>query len=263
MLDVQDLTVTYGGVTAVRRVSFSVPDGQIVALLGSNGAGKSTLLRAISKTVALRRGRIAGGRITFDGADLARENSARVVRRGVVQVPEARHVFTRMTVAENLRAGALASRSRHEREQARARVDELFPVLRERHDQRAGLLSGGEQQMLAIGRALMSAPRLLLLDEPSLGLAPRIIDQVADIIREINRGGTSVLLVEQNAAMALQLAEHAYVLEVGRISLSGPSAELRESDEVRRLYLGEAREDDVLSVATATTPRGLSRWVRP
>jgi ABC-type branched-subunit amino acid transport system ATPase component len=239
LLSVRDLSVDYAGaVPALRDVSMDVADGRILAVLGSNGAGKTTLLRAISGTLAGQRGSIVGGEIAFAGRSLRGLDAATIARAGVVQVPEARRIFGRLTVAENLRAGGLAARDKAARARALAWVHDLFPVLAERGRQRAGLLSGGEQQMLAIGRALMAAPRVLLLDEPSLGLAPRIVDQIAGVIEDINRSGVSVVLVEQNAAMALAVADDAVVLEVGRVSLARPASELADSPEVRDRYLG-------------------------
>jgi branched-chain amino acid transport system ATP-binding protein len=259
VLSLDDVHITYGGaVQAVRGVSLEVPTGRVVALLGSNGAGKTTLLRAISGTLRLHRGRVEAGRIRFEGDDLAGRDPAHIVRRGVVQVPEARRIFGRLTVEENLRAGGMAQRDRDAKASARDRVFDLFPVLAERRTQRAALLSGGEQQMLAIGRALMAGPTLLLLDEPSLGLAPRVIGQIGEVIAEINRQGTSVLLVEQNATMALDVAHHAYVLDVGRVSLSGPAAELAGSEEVQQLYLGQG--SDRPHGTAARKHKTLSRW---
>ncbi|MBB2912978.1 branched-chain amino acid transport system ATP-binding protein [Streptosporangium becharense] len=241
-LIVRDLAVSYGPVAALRGVSLEVPRGSIVTVLGGNGAGKSTLLRAVSGTLGFHRGGVTAGEVRFDGARLSGTAASSVVAAGVVQVPEGRRVFARMTVEENLRAGALGARDRRAAAESRDRVLTLFPVLAERARQRAGLLSGGEQQMLAIGRALMARPRMLLLDEPTLGLAPMMAARIAETVREINGQGTTVLLVEQNAAMALSLASHAYVLEVGEVVLSGPAGELAASDEVRRRYLGV--EDD-------------------
>jgi branched-chain amino acid transport system ATP-binding protein len=216
----------------------AVQPGAIVAVLGNNGAGKSTLLRAISGTLRLQGGSIEAGSVCLDGRVLSRMGPAEIVRAGVVQVPEGRRVFADLTVEDNLRAGGLSSRGRARKADARGRVYELFPRLDERRTQRAGLLSGGEQQMLAIGRALMSEPRVLLLDEPSLGLAPQIVERIAEIVIKINQQGTSIIVVEQNAAMALGIAQHAYVLEVGRVALEGPASELAASDEVRARYLG-------------------------
>ncbi len=262
MLEVSDLQVTYGGaVQALRGISVEVPDGKVVAVLGSNGAGKTTLLRTISNTLKRHRGRIEAGSVRFDGEDLKGRDAATCVQMGLVQVPEGRRIFGRLTVEENLRAGGMGSRDRAAKTAAQQRVFELFPLLAERRAGRAALLSGGEQQMLAIGRALMASPKLLLLDEPSLGLAPRIIGQIGDVISEINRQGTSVLLVEQNATMALDVADLAFVLDVGKVSLSGDARKLAATDEVQRLYLGHGGEHDEvaddLPVAAAKT---LSRW---
>ncbi|MEE1927882.1 ABC transporter ATP-binding protein [Streptomyces sp. TRM 70351] len=243
-LRIEHLDVRYGrAVTALHDVSLTVPEGGVVALLGANGAGKTTLLRAVSGTLRLYRGSVTAGTVRYAGRTLDGTDPVAAVRAGVVQVPEGRRVFGGMTVEENLRAGGLGRVRRgaaERRTAARDRVYGLFPRLAERTGQRAGLLSGGEQQMLAIGRALMAWPRLLLLDEPSLGLAPLMVERIAEVVREIHAQGTSVLLVEQNAAMALALADHAYVLDVGRVGLSGPADELARTDEVSRLYLGEA-----------------------
>ncbi|MFW6691241.1 ABC transporter ATP-binding protein [Streptomyces sp. MAR4 CNX-425] len=281
-LRVEGVTAGYGPVRALVDVSVDVPDGAVVAVLGGNGAGKSTLLRAVSRTLAFHGGALRGGSVSFGGRRLDGLAAAELVAAGVVQVPEGRQVFARMTVADNLRAGALGARGgargrarggerdrawggararAHRRAAALDRVHGLFPVLRRRAQQRAGLLSGGEQQMLALGRALMAEPRLLLLDEPTLGLAPMAAARIADTVREINAQGTSVLLVEQNAAVALKLASSAYVLETGRVALAGPAAELAVSDEVRRRYLGvvdETAARDAEPVSTSV-PR-LGRW---
>ncbi|MFE3196440.1 ABC transporter ATP-binding protein [Embleya sp. NPDC055664] len=260
---VEGLEVVYGrSVRALRGVCLDVPGNGVVAVLGANGAGKSTLLRAVSGTLSLHRGTIAGGSIRYDGVRLGGRDPAAIVRAGVVQVPEGRRVFAHLTVAENLRAGTLGRRGRAAEIRAEHdRVLDLFPVLAERREQRAGLLSGGEQQMLAIGRALMAAPRLLLLDEPSLGLAPRMVGRIAGVIREIAARGTAVLLVEQNATIALDLAEKAYVLDVGEVRLAGASADLARTDEVRRLYLGEAVEAEGTPAPVRTTSRrALGRW---
>jgi ABC-type branched-subunit amino acid transport system ATPase component len=238
LLDVRDLSVSYAGaVRALHGVTMAVPEGAVVAVLGSNGAGKSTLLRAISSTLALQGGAVDGGTLTFAGRDLRGVDPGTLVRLGIVQVPEGRRIFGELTVEENLRAGAMTVK-RGARARARERVFELFPRLAERRTQRGVLLSGGEQQMLAIGRALMSEPKLLLLDEPSLGLAPQVVEQIGHVVRQINEQGTAVILVEQNAAMALDVAARAYVLEVGRVTLEGSAAELAQSDEVRERYLG-------------------------
>ena len=261
ILEVKDLAVTYGGVVeALRGVSLSVDEGAVVALLGSNGAGKTTLLRALSGTLRLHRGRVERGEIVYRGENLKGRDPARTVAGGLVQVPEGRRIFTRLTVEENLRAGGLAVRERGRRSADYQRIYDMFPVLADRRSQRAGLLSGGEQQMLAMGRGLMARPKLLLLDEPSLGLAPRIIGQVGEVIREINRQGTSVLLVEQNATMALGAADTAVVLDVGRVSLSGSAAELAETDAVQRLYLGHGADESSKRPVTAARTKKLTRW---
>ncbi len=243
MLAVHDLSVTYAGaVQALRSVSLEVAERSILAVLGSNGAGKSTLLRAISGTLATQGGAVTGGTVELAGRPLLGLGPAPIARSGVVQVPEGRRIFGHLTVAENLRAGGLAAPDKGARERARAWVHELFPILAERASQRAGLLSGGEQQMLAIGRALMAGPRVLLLDEPSLGLAPKVVGQIGEVIGEINRQGVTVVLVEQNAAMALSVADSAVVLEVGRVSLAGSARELADSPQVRDRYLGVASD---------------------
>jgi len=263
ILEVRDLAVSYGGaVQALRGVDLSVREGSVVALLGSNGAGKTTLLRTLSGTLRLHRGRVERGEVLYRGGSLRGRDPAGCVAAGLVQVPEGRRIFTRLSVEENLRAGGLSIGGRSTRSADYERIYEMFPVLADRRAQRAGLLSGGEQQMLAMGRGLMARPKLLLLDEPSLGLAPRIIGQIGEVIREINRQGTSVLLVEQNATMALGVADSAFVLDVGKVSLSGPAAELARTDAVQRLYLGNAGEepaDRPLATTTGTTTGGRAR----
>lgn len=231
--------------------------GGVVAVLGANGAGKSTLLRAVSGTLGFVGGSIDSGSIEFDGHRLDQMEPSGIVRSGVVQVPEGRQVFEHLTVEENLRAGSLTT-PRGSRAAAKERVLDLFPQLRERADHPAGLLSGGEQQMLAIGRALMATPRLLLLDEPSLGLSPMMVERIGEVIAEIHRQGTAVVLVEQNAAMALEIADNAFVLEVGRVTLHGPSQRLVATDEVRRRYLGMAEPSSV-----APTKRPNARSMTP
>jgi len=231
LLEVEDLHVSYGKIRAVQGVSLTVPESGVVALIGANGAGKTTLLRAISGVVRARQ-----GAVRFDGEDLVGLPVHRIVRRRVVQVPEGRGMLARMTVLENLRLGAFTRRD--EAEGALERAFTLFPRLRERRGQLAGSLSGGEQQMLAIARAMMARPRLLMLDEPSLGLAPLLVREIFRIIPRLTAEGTAVLLVEQNARMALQCATHAYVLQTGRVVLSGPAAELLAAPEVQRAYLG-------------------------
>jgi branched-chain amino acid transport system ATP-binding protein len=234
LLELKDVHVSYGAIRAIRGVSLEVQEKRIVTLIGANGAGKSTLLRTISGLqVPLR------GEILLDGRSIAGLRPHRIVRQGLVQVPEGRGIFANLTVAENLALGAYCRRdSRAIRAQRRDRALGFFPRIRERLAQNAGTLSGGEQQMLAIARALVAGPRLLLLDEPSLGLAPQIMQTIFHVIREINELGTTILLVEQNAHMALSMAHHAYVLETGQIALQGPAAELAKSEDVRRAYLG-------------------------
>jgi branched-chain amino acid transport system ATP-binding protein len=230
---VQDLHVSYGGIRAVQGVSLSVPDAAVVALIGANGAGKSTLLRAISGIVRPRR-----GAVRFLGEDLVGLPVHQIVRRRVVHVPEGRGILARMTVLENLRLGGFARRDQANLALELERVVTLFPLLRERRGQLAGSLSGGEQQMLAIARAMMARPRLLMLDEPSLGLAPLLVREIFRIIPRLTAEGTAVLLVEQNARMALQCAAHAYVLQTGCVVLSGRAADLLAAPEVQRAYLG-------------------------
>jgi branched-chain amino acid transport system ATP-binding protein len=246
-------------ILGLRGASLEVPPGQVVALLGPNGAGKSTLLRAITGLLPVHRGRVARGEILLDGRRIDALSPARIVRRGVAQVLEGRRIFSELTVEENLRAGAYTLPRR--RRPALETAYEHVPVLRDRRRRTAGYLSGGELQMLAMWRALMSRPRYLLLDEPSLGLAPRMVRRVRDLILEVNREqGTAVLLVEQNAHMALEVASHAYVLENGRNALDGPAAELRENEEVRELYLGHRPDEDAEGARTAhrRTPAWLS-----
>jgi ABC-type branched-subunit amino acid transport system ATPase component len=263
VLTVRDLRVCYRGVApALRGVSLDVPRGAVVAVLGNNGAGKTTLLRAISGVLGEHGGAVEAGAIEFDGQSLIGPATSAIVARGVVQVPEGRRIFERLTVAENLRVGGFSVRNAQRRTRTRRAVYDLFPVLYDRRNQRAGLMSGGQQQMLAIGRALMAAPRLLLLDEPSLGLAPQVIGQIAEVIREINARGTSVVLVEQNAALALSLATRAYVLATGTVRLSGSAAELTADDSVRDLYLGrdvDAAVERDLHSAGPVRPH-LDRW---
>jgi len=261
MLSITDLRVAYGGsIAALRGIRLDVPDGAAVAVLGSNGAGKSTLLRAISGSLADHGGAITGGDIHFDGRRLRGLAPARIVAAGLVQVPEGRGVFDRLTVAENLRVGGFSVRGRAAKATATNRVLDLFPLLHDRRNQRAGLLSGGEQQMLAIGRALMSSPRLLLLDEPSLGLAPKMVTRIGEVIAGINDQGTSVLLIEQNAAMALAVASHAFVLTLGEVTLSGTALELAGNPEVRDMYLGREAQAAVDRELVAAGRPTLRRW---
>jgi len=233
LLEVTDLEVYYGRIAAVKGFSFVVNEGEIVTLIGSNGAGKSTTLRTISGLIHPRK-----GSVTLQGESLNAISGHEVVARGVSQSPEGRRVFARMTVLENLELGAFLRKDKAEIQADLERVLELFPRLKERLHQKAGTMSGGEQQMLAVGRALMAKPKLLLLDEPSMGLAPVLVDLIFDTILTIREQGTTVLLVEQNALAALRVADYAYVLESGRIKLQGPAADLAEDDEVVRAYLG-------------------------
>ena len=240
VLSIQNLEVVYSDViVALRGVSLDVAAGSIVALLGANGAGKTTVVRAISGLLPTHRGRVTKGSIELDGVDIKDRSPAHIVGHGVAQVMEGRRLFAELTVQENLRCGALVHRpGRDEVTAGYDRVTELFPVLRDRWTSPAGYLSGGEQQMVAIGQALMAKPRLLLLDEPSLGLAPMAIDTIRDVIVDINRQGTGVLLIEQNAEMALAIADHAYVLENGKVARAGAADELRDDREIRQIYLG-------------------------
>jgi branched-chain amino acid transport system ATP-binding protein len=235
LLEVENLVARYGRITALNGISLEVAEGEIVTLIGANGAGKTTTLRAISGLV-----RPAAGSIRFDGRAIERLSPSEIVRVGIGHAPEGRHVFPRMTVRENLELGAYTRRSKPEIASDTERVLEIFPRLRERYAQKAGTMSGGEQQMLAIGRAMMSRPRLLLLDEPSLGLSPKLVQTIFSVIREINARGTTILLIEQNARQALAVATRGYVLEVGTIAHSGDAGSLAASEAVRAAYLGGA-----------------------
>lgn len=240
VLSVQNLEVVYSDViVALRGVSLDVPAGSIVTLLGANGAGKTSVLRAISGLLGAHHGKITKGSVTLDGVEINDRSAAHIVGHGVTQVMEGRRLFADLTVQENLRAGALVHRpGRADLKDGYDRVTELFPVLRDRWDSPAGYLSGGEQQMVAIGQAVMARPRLLLLDEPSLGLAPRIIEVIREVIVDINRRGTGVLLIEQNAEMALAIADHAYILENGKVAKEGRAEDLRGDREIQQYYLG-------------------------
>jgi len=233
MLEVRDLNVHFGGIHALKGVSLEVADGEVVTLIGANGAGKTTTLRTVSGLV-----RPSAGSVLVDGRDITRTSPKERVRLGLSQVPEGRRVFPAMSVLENLELGAYMRRDRAGIAADLTTVFERFPVLAERRRQDAGTLSGGEQQMLAMGRALMSRPRILLLDEPSMGLAPLLVQEIFDIIAGINASGTTILLVEQNANMALQVADRAYVMETGRIVTSGTAAELSDTEDIKRAYLG-------------------------
>ncbi|MER5997220.1 ABC transporter ATP-binding protein [Nonomuraea angiospora] len=237
MLEVRNLEVVYDDVMLVLRgVSLSVPPGAIVALLGANGAGKTTLLRAVSGLLDVHDGEITKGSVTLEGEPIHHLRPAQIVRRGVSQVMEGRRILAELTVEENLKVGGHTAAESH-----LDRVYGLFPLLRERRRSVSGYLSGGEQQMLAVGRALMAGPKYLLLDEPSLGLAPSLVAQVRDLIVEINRQGTTVLLVEQNATMALSIASHGYVMETGKVVMDKPSGELLADDDIKEFYLGAVR----------------------
>ena len=236
-LEIQDLCVSYGGIRALKGVSLSVEEGQIVTLIGANGAGKSTTLRAIS---GLQR--VQSGSIRYGGEELTALPAKEIVRRGIIHVPEGRRVFPDMTVAENLKIGAFLRRDADGIAKDMKYVYSLFPRLEERSWQMAGTLSGGEQQMLAVGRALMSRPKVLMMDEPSLGLAPLIVRDIFSIIRRVNDDGITVLLIEQNANAALRIADYGYVLETGTISLTGTGEELLRNDSVREAYLGKKRK---------------------
>lgn len=233
MLTINDINVFYGAIHAIKGVSLEVNEGEIVTLIGANGAGKSTILRTISGLLKPKT-----GTIQFEGQEIAGMPAHEIVKTGISQVPEGRRIFAEMSVLENLELGAFTRKDKDGIKADMELVFDRFPRLKERIGQLAGTLSGGEQQMLAMGRALMSRPRLLLLDEPSMGLAPLLIKEIFAIIQDINKTGTTVLLVEQNANMALSIAHRAYVLETGRITLSGDAKELAASDEVRKAYLG-------------------------
>ena len=233
MLKIDDIDVFYGDMQALRSASIEVDAGEVVAVVGSNGAGKSTLLRTIS---ALLRPR--SGTIRFEDKNITRSRSSRIVEQGISHVPEGRQIFPTMTVLENLEMGAQSARTKAVRSQSLVKVFELFPRLKERLDQKAGTLSGGEQQMLAMGRGLMSLPKLMMLDEPSLGLAPLLVSKIFEIIEEINSQGTAILLIEQNVYHSLKISNRAYVLENGAVALSGTGEELLQNPHIRKTYLG-------------------------
>jgi branched-chain amino acid transport system ATP-binding protein len=259
-LAVRDLEVVYGSaIHVLRGVSLEVEPGAIVALLGANGSGKTTLLRAVSGLLHFHRGSVTQGSVTFEGDRIDRLDAAAIVRKGISQVMESRRIFAELTVDENLRAGAYTRRDRSEIKASYERVLELFPILADRRRSTAGYLSGGEQQMVAMGRAMMASPRLLALDEPSLGLAPLIVQQIRDLIVEINHTGTSVLLVEQNATMALSIAQHGYVLENGLIAKDGPSQALLADSDIQEFYLGVG-ETAGRSFRDLKTYRRKKRW---
>lgn len=236
MLKVENLVVAYGGIEALKGISLEVPEGKIVTLIGANGAGKSTLLRSIIGLV-----KPGAGKISYEGKDITGLNSQKIVKTGITLVPEGRRVFPNLTVLENLKIGAYLRNDKEEIEKDIRWIYDLFPRLEERSWQMAGTLSGGEQQMLAVGRALMCRPKVLMMDEPSLGLAPLVIKDIFKIIQEINKQGMTILLIEQNANMALKIADIAYVLETGRITMTGTGKELLENPEIKAAYLGKKK----------------------
>jgi branched-chain amino acid transport system ATP-binding protein len=261
MLRLHDLSVRYHNtVAAVQGVTLEVPDSGVVALLGANGAGKSTILRTITGLLPWHGGQIVQGSIVFNGQRIDNRDATQIVRLGIAHVLEGRRLFTELTVEENLRAGAFAVHDAAAIRRAYDRVLDLFPILRDRRQSVAGYLSGGEQQMVAIGRGLMANPKLLLLDEPSLGLAPLVIQQISAIIAEISSSGTAVLLVEQNAQMALSLASFGYVLETGKVALAQPAAELLRDESVRSFYLGLHENSDRADFGHLRTHRPERTW---
>lgn len=234
MLEIENLEVYYGAINAIKGISFNVEQGEVIALIGANGAGKTTILHTVTGLVAAKH-----GSIKFNGKELTKTPAHRIVGMGMAHVPEGRRVFAQLSVYENLMLGAYTRKDKAEINESIERVYERFPRLKERRNQSAGTLSGGEQQMLAMGRALMSKPSIILMDEPSMGLSPLYVSEIFNIIQEINKSGTTVLLVEQNAKKALSIANRAYVLETGNIALSGDAHELMDNEQVKKAYLGE------------------------
>ena len=234
MLEIKDLEVCYGVIRAIKGVSFEVNQGEVIALIGANGAGKTTILHTITGLIPAEK-----GSILFDGKELTKTPAHKIVSMGMAHVPEGRRVFAQLSVLENLKLGAYTRKNKAEIEESLQMVYDRFPRLEERKNQVAGTLSGGEEQMLAMGRALMSKPRIILMDEPSMGLSPLLVSEIFDIIKVISEGGTTVLLVEQNAKKALSIADRAYVLETGNITLSGKASDLMNDDSVKKAYLGE------------------------
>ena len=262
MLEVANLEVVYNEVVLVLRgLSIDVPDGGIVAVLGANGAGKTTAVRAITGLLDIHEGDITKGSIVWNGTDISNFKPSRIVEAGITQVMEGRRIFAELSVDENLNAGAFTVRDRKENEEAYERVMELFPLLQTRRRDTAGYLSGGEQQMLAIGRALMADPKLLILDEPSLGLAPMLIQQIRDIIVDINAQGTSVLLIEQNAVMALSIAHYGYVMESGKVVMDGDPKKLLADEDVQEFYLGLHAEGERKSFRDVKHYKRRKRWL--
>lgn len=233
MLQIKNLSVSYGAIEAVKNISLTVNDGEIVSLIGANGAGKTTTLHTITGLTPA-----VSGEVLFNGVDLLKTPNNKIVTLGMAHIPEGRHVFTRMSVQENLEMGAFSLKARSHMADDLAMVFDMFPRLKERRNQKAGTLSGGEQQMLAMGRALMSHPNTILMDEPSMGLSPKLVKEIFAIIRKLHDQGITVLLVEQNANMALSIADRAYVLETGRITMEGDAKELMDNEQVRKAYLG-------------------------
>lgn len=233
MLEVKNLSVSYGAIEAVKDISFTVNAGEIVSLIGANGAGKTTTLHTITGLVPAK-----SGSVMYNGVDLLKTHNNKIVTLGMAHIPEGRHVFTRMSVEENLEMGAFSLKDQSELKKDLDMVYGLFPRLKERRNQKAGTLSGGEQQMLAMGRALMSHPKTILMDEPSMGLSPKLVKEIFSIIRKLHEQGITILLVEQNAKMALSIADRAYVLETGRITMEGDAKELLNNEQVRKAYLG-------------------------
>ncbi|MCC8139642.1 MAG: ABC transporter ATP-binding protein [Lachnospiraceae bacterium] len=234
MLEIKDLEVYYGVIQAIKGISFEVNEGEVIALIGANGAGKTTILHTISGLIAPKK-----GSVSFEGKEITKTPAHKIVEAGIAQVPEGRRVFASLSVLQNLRLGAYTRKNKQEIEQTLQMVYSRFPRLEERKNQPAGTLSGGEQQMLAMGRALMSEPRILLMDEPSMGLSPIFVNEIFDIIQKVSEAGTTVLLVEQNAKKALSIADRGYVLETGRIVLEGKASELMNDESVKKAYLGE------------------------
>lgn len=262
MLEVSNLEVVYNDVILVLRgISLEVGDGQIVALLGANGAGKTTTIRAITGLLDIHEGDVTKGHISLDGKEITHKDPAAIVKMGISQVMEGRRIFAELTVDENLQAGAYINTNGKAVSQAYERVMNLFPRIAERRKSVAGYLSGGEQQMLAIGRALMQSPRLLILDEPSLGLAPMLVQQIKEIIVEINKGGTSVLLIEQNATMALSIANHGYVMETGKLVMDGSPEKLLKDEDVQEFYLGLHGEGEQKSFRDVKHYKRRKRWL--
>ncbi|GFI47238.1 high-affinity branched-chain amino acid transport ATP-binding protein LivF [Lachnospiraceae bacterium] len=234
LLEVKDLEVYYGMIQAIKGVSFKVNEGEVVALIGANGAGKTTILHTVTRLLEAKR-----GSVVFDGKDITKTPAHKIVSMGMAHVPEGRRVFANLSVLQNLKMGAYTRKDKNEIEETLKNIYKRFPRLEERQNQLAGTLSGGEQQMLAMGRALMSHPRIILMDEPSMGLSPIFVNEIFDIIKSVSAGGTTVLLVEQNAKKALSISERAYVLETGKIVLEGDADDLLNNDSIKKAYLGE------------------------